>query len=314
MKLSIVATLFRSAPYIELFYTRVRQAAMAITPAYEIIFVNDGSPDNSLALAQAIVKCDPQVKVVDLSRNFGHHKAMMTGLGYATGDLILLIDVDLEEPPELLTQFYKIFQSNEVDVVFGVMDRRRGDLFRRLAGGVFFRLFNWLSPISLPANMLVARLMSHRYVEALLQHKEQVFIIGALWQLTGFRQLALVVEKQYKGKTSYSLLHRVTLFINSLTSFSNKPLIYISYLGLLLLIPSGLLIILFTIQRLVSGVGVDGWTSLIVSIWFLGGLVILVLGMMALYLSVIFTEVKARPYTIVRQIYENTDRKAENHD
>jgi putative glycosyltransferase len=308
MKLSVVTTLYRSAPFIEPFYQRICDAAKRISADYEIIFVDDGSPDNSLEAARGLIQRDSSVKVVGLSRNFGHHKALMTGLYHATGDLIMMIDVDLEEPPELLLQFYEAYRKADVDVVYGVMLRREGSLFRQASGGLYYAIFNWLSPISLPANVLIARLMSRRYVDALLQHREQVFTLGGLWQLTGFRQLGVAVEKTYKGSTTYSLARRISLLIYSITALSNKPLIYISYLGLLLTIPSGLLIAAFLAQRLFFRVGVDGWTSVIVSLWFLGGLIILVLGIISIYLSVIFTEVKQRPYTIVRDIYTASGR------
>ncbi|MEP7288192.1 MAG: glycosyltransferase family 2 protein [Chloroflexota bacterium] len=304
MKISVVTTLYRSVPYIEAFYTRMKCELLTLTPDYEIIFVNDGSPDDSLNLARELIARDPAVRVIDLSRNFGHHKAIMTGLQHVTGDLVFLIDVDLEEPPELLGQFYQDLKTHEVDVVFGVMDRRYGSLFRQISGILYYKIINWLSPTPLPENMLIARLMSRRYVNALIQHKEHVFIIGGLWQITGFRQRSITVEKRYKGETTYSIRRRIAMTIDSVTAYSSKPLILISYLGLLLSIPSGILIVIFIIQRLFFKVGIDGWSSLIVSVWFLGGLIISILGVIAIYLAVIFTEVKARPYTIIREIYE----------
>ncbi len=309
MKLSIVTTLYYSAPYIQEFYQRVCRAASSITDDYEIIFVNDGSPDSSLELARQIIAADPRVLVVDLSRNFGHHKAIMTGLAYASGDLVFLVDVDLEEPPELLIEFFETMQQTEADVVYGVQSRRDGSWFRRISGKIYYSLYNWLSQVQVPHDTLIARLMTRRYVQRLIEHREHLFAIDGLWEITGFYQVPVAVDKHYKGSTTYSLAKRVALAVSGITAFSNKPLIYIAYLGIIMTIPSGLLIIYLLFQYLLGITDVDGWTSLIVSVWFLGGLIIFLMGIIAVYLSVIFIEVKGRPYTIVRDIYRHLPDK-----
>ena len=145
MKLSIVTTLYYSAPYLQEFYARIKQAAETITDDYEIILVNDGSPDQSLETAVFLYNHDPHVKVIDLSRNFGHHKAAMTGLAHAVGELVFQIDVDLEEEPELLTKFYEIFEASDADAVYGVQDKRKGGLVERATGWLFYTVFNLLS-------------------------------------------------------------------------------------------------------------------------------------------------------------------------
>src|SRR3954467_2021177 len=145
MDLSIVTTLYRSALHLEEFHRRVRAPAEKITSDYEIIFVNDGSPDNSLGIALSIYERDDRVRVIDLSRNFGHHKAMMTGLTHARGDLVFLIDSDLEEDPELLASFGEAMSQTGADVVYGVQRGRRGGLVERWSGRLFFTIFNWLS-------------------------------------------------------------------------------------------------------------------------------------------------------------------------
>ena len=306
MKLSIVTTLYYSAPYINEFYCRICKVADAITEEYEIILVNDGSPDNAIEVAIALYEKDARVSVVDLSRNFGHHKAMMTGLMYAQGDLIFLIDVDLEEPPETLTTFYEKFQHNDADVVYGIQAYRQGSWFNRVSGSLFYILFNLLSDHPIPHNPLTARLMSHRYVEQLINYREHLFNIEGLWESTGFRQIPVTVNKQpYKGTSTYSFSRKLAYSINAITAFSNKPLIYIAYLGLLIIIPSSIYIIYLAVRYFFLKLSISGWTSLIVSVWFLGGLIILILGIIAIYISVIFVETKNRPYTIVRQVYEH---------
>src|SRR5438093_844843 len=144
MKLSVVTTLYRSASYIADFYERVSRAASTMTDDYELIFVNDGSPDDSLQRAIALYEQDRRVRIVDLSRNFGHHKAMMTGLAHVRGDLVFLIDVDLEEQPDWLLEFSKVMERTRADVVFGVQQRRKGRLFERWTGAIFYKSFNAL--------------------------------------------------------------------------------------------------------------------------------------------------------------------------
>ncbi len=306
MHISVVTTLYYSAPYLQEFYSRIRAELEKITNSYELIFVNDGSPDNSLDIVLSFCEKDDRVRVVDLSRNFGHHKAMMTGLMYANGELIFLIDVDLEEPPEALTVFYEKYKNNNVDVVYGIQAKRQGPWFNRITGSVFYRLFNLLSDYPIPHNPLTARLMSRRYTQQLIKHKEHLFNIEGLWEITGFRQIPVAVNKlPYKGSSTYSLSKKIAYAINAITAFSNKPLIYIAYLGLLMTIPSSLYIIYLIIGYFFLGLGITGWTSLIVSVWFLGGLIIFILGIIAIYISVIFVETKNRPYTIVRQVYDN---------
>jgi putative glycosyltransferase len=147
--------------------------------------------------------------------------------------------------------------------------------------------------------------MSRRYIQQLIKHKEHLFNIEGLWEITGFRQIPVAVNKlPYKGSSTYSLSKKIAYVINAITAFSNKPLIYIAYLGLLMTIPSSLYIIYLIIGYFFLGLGITGWTSLIVSVWFLGGLIIFILGIIAIYISVIFVETKNRPYTIVRQVYE----------
>ena len=132
MRLSIVTTLYRSARHLDEFHARVSAAAARFTPDYEIVLVNDGSPDDSLAVALKLLERDDRVRIIDLARNFGHHKAMMTGLAEARGDLVFLIDSDLEEPPELLTEFAEAIHDGQADVVYGVQDQRRGGLVERV--------------------------------------------------------------------------------------------------------------------------------------------------------------------------------------
>lgn len=303
MKLSIVTTLYNSAPYLTEFHERVCATAGRLTGDFEILLVNDGSPDDSLAVALALREKDARVGIVDLSRNFGHHKAMMTGLAHARGDLVFLLDSDLEEEPELLEKFYEAMSRTGADVVFGVQEQRKGQLFERVSGSMYFKVFNLLSTYPIPTNHITARLMTRAYVEALVAHQEREFVMSGLWALTGFQQLPFKVRKHHKKKSSYGLRQKIAHLVNAITSFSNKPLVLIFYLGCFILLVSSIAAIDLIVRKLLFGTLLEGWASLIVSIWLLGGLTIFCLGVIGIYLSKVFIEVKHRPYTIVKKTY-----------
>jgi putative glycosyltransferase len=304
MKLSVVATLYYSAPHLREFYARACVAAEQITNDFEIVLVNDGSPDNSLEVALSLFRADPRVRIVDLSRNFGHHKAIMTGLIHARGELVFLVDSDLEEEPELLRSFYDSLKGGNADVVYGVQTKRKGKAFERVSGALYFKLFNLLSTDAIPANHLTARLMTRRYVEALVQYKEREFVLSGLWVLTGFEQIPVSVHKHAKSSSTYTFRRKMSHLINAITSFSNKPLILISYLGCAISLVAAIAAIYLIIRKIFWGALLGGWASLIVSIWLLGGLTIFSVGVIGIYLAKIFVEVKQRPYAIVKHLYE----------
>jgi len=304
MDLSIVTTLYYSAPYLEEFYKRITESVKKITDDYEIIFVNDGSPDNSLEVVLDFYKKDHRVRVIDLSRNFGHHKAIMTGLRWAKGDKIFLIDCDLEEAPENLELFYhKHSAQPEFDVIYGIQDVRKGSYFRRLFGELFYIILNFLSGLNINSKMVHSRLMTKRYVKSLLKFRESELFFLGLCYLTGYKQDSVTISTYYKGKTTYTLKKKIALVINAVTSFTDKPLLYIFNIGLVISFISGLFAVYLTIRKIFLGIPVLGWTSLIVSLWFIGGLLSLFMGIIGIYLSRIFIETKRRPFVIIRKIY-----------
>ncbi len=302
--LSVVTTLYRSAEHVEEFCRRAGTAAARLTPDYELVLVNDGSPDDSLARALAVQRSAPRVRVVDLSRNFGHHKAIMTGLEYATGDLVFLVDSDLEEEPELLARFHERMRSSGADVVYGVQEKRKGRAFEKLSGDVFFAFFNLMSNERLPPNLTTVRLMTARYVKALLRHREREMIVAGLWAITGFEQTPLAIAKGSRGTSSYTLGRKIAFLVNAITSFSNRPLVFVFYLGSAIAATAGLAAGYLIVRRLFFGELFPGWPSLIVSVWLLGGLNLFCLGIVGIYVSKIFIETKQRPYTIVRDVHE----------
>jgi putative glycosyltransferase len=304
MKLSIVATLYQSAPHINEFHERASASAKRMVgDDYEIVLVNDGSPDNSLALTVRLTEQDSHVVVVDLSRNFGHHKAMMTGLAQAKGELVFLIDSDLEEEPEWLEAFAQQMKQDRCDVVYGVQERRKGNWFERWSGQWFYRIFKVLTGLALPENVVTTRLMARRYVDALLCHQEREVFMAGLWHITGFDQRPQVIKKHHTSETTYTFRRKMSLLVNSVTSFSNAPLVSIFYIGVAISLFTLAYIAYLVTHWLFLAKPMSGWTSVMASIWLLGGMVISFIGVVGIYLSKIFSETKQRPYTIVRQIY-----------
>lgn len=302
MKISAVATLYKSAPYIREFVAQMRAELQKASDDYELILVDDGSPDDSLDTALALRETEPRLKVIELSRNFGHHKAMMTGLQHATGDLVFLIDVDLEEPPELLGKFLAALRAEELDVVYGFQNTRKGGLFERTGGRLAWKLLDLVLPVKIPHNHSTVRLMTRDYVQALLQHKERMTAIGGLWVLTGFRQKGVGFDKGGRNVTSYTLSRRLVMLLDSITSFSELPLFLIFYMGCAVLLGSVILGVYLVVRRLTGQVA-PGWASTMLAAAFFGGLSVFSTGIVGLYVSRIFIETKARPYTLIRRIH-----------
>jgi len=304
MKLSLVATLYQSARHLEEFHRRIGVSAQKLAgDDYEIILVNDGSPDQSMDFALLICEADPHVVLVDLSRNFGHHKAMMAGLKYARGEMIFLIDSDLEEEPEWLVAFAEQLDRDRCDVVYGIQKQRKGGMFERLSGRWFYIAFRALTGLALPENAVTARLMTRRYVDALLCHDEREIMIAGLWFITGFDQHAQPITKKSLSPTTYTLRRKVSILVNSVTSFSNAPLVGIFYSGIFILILAGIYTAYLIFHWLSRATPPSGWTSVMASLWLLGGLIISFIGVVGIYLSKIFSETKRRPNTIIRQVY-----------
>lgn len=307
MKLSIVTSLYCSGAYINEFYLRISDAVRSlpeVADSYEIIFVNDGSPDDSLAKATLLARVDEHIRIIDLSRNFGHHKALLTGIQRAQGDYVFLVDSDLEEKPELLVEFWQELQSEpELDVVFGVQARRRGNWLDRHVAGLFYSVFNFLSETQVIGDQLVARLMRRRYVDSLAQFTEADIVLIGICTLAGHRQKPYAVEKGYKKTTTYGLGRKLRVLVDVITSFSARPLELIFVVGLFAFSVSLVALAVLIVSKLMIG-SLIGWTSLCASIWLLGGLILMSQGVIGLYVAKIFRQVKQRPFSLVR--YDST--------
>jgi putative glycosyltransferase len=215
-----------------------------------------------------------------------------------------LIDCDLEVAPETLLDFYQKRTESNADVVFGVQDNRHDAFANKLFANAFYIVFNWLSDTKIPTNVTTARLMTRRYVSALVAHQEREIMIAGLWAITGFKQESMPVTKAAKGSSTYNLTRKIAILITSVTAFSNRPLILVFYLGSIISLLSGLSALYIIVRIIFFGTFLAGWPSVIVSIWFLGGLIIQCIGIIGIYLSKVFTETKQRPYTIIREIYD----------
>jgi putative glycosyltransferase len=307
-ELSIVATIYDSERHIEEFILRcIEEAEGLVGENFEIVIVNDGSVDKGLEIALEKAKEDNRIVIIDLSRNFGHHRAMMIGLSYAKGNKIFLIDSDLEEDPKWLHDLHKKMNATNSDIVYGIQAKRKGKIFERMSGELLYRIFIFLTGYDLPKNAVTARLMTRRYLDALLLHQEREIFLTGLCYITGFHQEKLFVNKKSSSLTTYSFRKKLALALTSLTSFTNLPLISIFYVGFSLLMLSIIYIIFLMVDYLFFNNSLTGWVLVMGSIWFLGGILVSSIGILGVYLSRIFTEVKGRPYSIVREVHNRKD-------
>lgn len=308
MKISVVTPLYMSAPYIEELYRRC-VAAIRETGAseHEIVFVNDASPDDSLKVAKQVAAKDPHVTVIDLARNFGQHRATMTGMAHATGDYIFIMDSDLEDEPEWITLFYKALKEHDCDVVYGVNNNIRGNQLYRAARDLFYIVLNYLSSVRFPPNVCSARLVSRRYLEALLQFKERELFMAGIWHMAGFTQLPVEVIKCDTSPTTYSFARLFDVFINAVTAFSTRPLSLIAVFGIGLSFVAFAFMSWLIYRKLVFGITVEGWASVMAAVLTIGGLSLFFNGVIAIYIAKIFLEVKQRPRTIIKEIHHSPE-------
>lgn len=308
MKLSIVTTLYKSKDYIQEFYERISAQAKQITDDYEIIFVNDGSPDNSNEIAIQLSEVDTRITVVDLAKNIGHHRAMMVGLTYAKAEYVYLTVVDLEEDPENLVPFWQEMQKNEdIDVVYGIEEIKKDQPFiREIFSKNFYNFFNYFSDTKISSNSLVSRLMNRNYVDTLISHPEKEIFIAALWDHIGFNQVGFYAKKTFKGDSSYTLNRKLRMAVDAITSFSSKPLVYIFYMGISMTALTFAVSLFLILKKVAMSDVMLGWTSIMLAIFFVGGIIVFSLGIIGIYLAMIFKEVKARPYQLVKKVYRRS--------
>ena len=303
--LSIVATMYRSKRFLDQFLAECLQAAAESGySSFEIVLVNDGSPDDSVAYALGRKQDIPELVIVDLSRNFGHHYAMQAGLRHARGDLIMLIDCDLEVSPRVLGAFKAKMESTRCDMVYGFQELRKGGVFERASGGFFYKAFNLLSDIQIPENIATERLMTRRYVEALLQLGDHNLFLGGMMSWTGFEQIGIPLQKkQREGKSSYTLLKRIHLMINAVSSFSALPLVWMFNIGMMITSASFLYLFYLVFRKVFFDDTIVGFTSMMGLMSLSLGILTTGLGIIGIYLGKVFTQVQNRPTYIVKDIH-----------
>jgi putative glycosyltransferase len=303
--LSVVTTTYNSDRCIGTFLDEMRRVLEMIDCTWEIVIVDDGSADDSILVCRSIAETDERIALIELSRNFGHEPAMLEAVRQARGDFVFMIDSDLEEPPETLLEMLSMLREGapDVDVIYGIQKVRHGTVQHTLFSWLFYRIFNKLSAVAIPNDVLTVRLMTRRYVDALLLHQERTLALVGLFALTGFEQRALPVQKSYKGYTSYTFMKRIAIFLRYLIVFSTVPANAITSIGLVTAMLSAIYAIyVFGLYWFVT-IPVEGWTTLVLLILFFNGLLLTGVGVCAAYLSFIFEEVKGRPTAIVKATY-----------
>ncbi len=272
----------------------------------EIVFVNDGSYDQSLQLMQHFQAHDLRCKILDFSRNFGHQMAITAGMDFATGDAIMVLDADLQDPPEILPQFLDKWEEG-YQVVYAVRKTRQEHLFKRLAYRIFYRIFTKISDIPIPLDSGDFCLMDRTVVNAINAMQERNRFVRGLRSWVGFKQIGLEYDrdKRHSGEVKYTFPKLMKLALNGIFSFSYFPLQIASYSGFLVSIISFLGILVYLYKKVVLGGEPQGFPTLVMLMLFLGGIQLLSLGVIGEYIGRIYDEVKHRPTYVIRRIYEN---------
>src|SRR5215213_1606865 len=303
--LSIVVPCFNEEACLQALYDRLSKAAReAVDDGYEIVLVNDGSRDRSWDMMQRIAAGDSHVTAVNLSRNHGHQLALTAGLDLSRGEHVLIIDADLQDPPELLIGMMRTLREQQADVVYGVRKSRAGDTaFKRVTAHGFYRLLSRATEVNIPLDAGDFRLMSRRALDALLAMPEQARFIRGMVAWIGFRQVPLPYnrDQRFAGDTKYPFRKMVRFAFDAITGFSSAPLKLASHAGLWLSLGS-LLIIAYITYAWLAGQSIQGWTSLMLVVVVLGAVQMFVLALMGEYIGRLYNQAKQRPLYIVQEI------------
>lgn len=303
MKTSVIIPIYNEQEVIPELYGRLKNVLVGLED-YEVIFVNDHSRDNSLRLLKDIHGQDNRYKVISFSRNFGHQIAVSAGLKFADGDTAIVMDGDLQDPPELIPEFLKKWQEG-YEVVYAVRKKRKESFLLRIAYKIYYRILKKVAKINIPLDSGDFCLMDKRVVNLLNALPEKTRFVRGLRSWIGFRQIGLEYErdKRFAGKTKYNFTRLLKLATDGVISFSDAPLKIATILGFiisLLSISYGIYIfidVIFHFDR-----RIPGWSSVVVAITFLGGIELIVLGFIGEYLMRIFEEVKGRPLYIIDEV------------
>lgn len=304
MLLSIVIPVYNEELVIDELYNRTTSALNKITKEWEIICVNDGSGDTTLGKLLHYNQKEPRWKVIDLSKNFGHQKAIWAGLNFASGEYIGIMDGDLQDPPESFQHFLEVLQ-NEVDVVYAVRSKRKENYLKKWAYWAFYRFIKNILGIDIPIDSGDFCLMRKIVVQHIISMPEQSLFIRGIRNWVGFRQKGIDYERagRFAGKPKYSLRKLMTLAYNGIFSFSDFPIQFLGRLGLYIIIASILYTVWIVTKKLVWGDVPQGFTTTILVIMFFGGVQLITIRILGEYVHRIYDETRKRPLFIVRSKY-----------
>jgi len=307
--LSIVVPCFDEEACLPVLHERLTAAARAaVGDDYEIVLVNDGSRDRTWSIMNDLAAADTRLVAINLSRNHGHQLALTAGLDLCRGDVVLVIDADLQDPPELLSEMLATMRRENADVVYGVRKSRAGETaFKRATAHGFYRLLSRATEVDIPVDAGDFRLMSRRALGALLAMPEQARFIRGMVAWIGFKQVPLAYnrDQRFAGETKYPFRKMLRFAFDALTGFSSAPLKLASHAGLWLSLGS-VLIVAYIFIGWLSGRTVPGWTSLMLVVVVLGAIQMFVLALMGEYLGRLYNQAKNRPLYIVQEIAGRT--------
>lgn len=307
--LSLVVPMFNESGNLDKLFARLAEVMAEIGDTYEIVCVDDGSKDDSVALALAHRDRDPRIKVVELSRNFGKELALTAGLRHTAGQAVVMIDADLQHPPEVIKEMLAKWRDGFEMVIAVRRDREQESAAKRLAANLFYDLFGRVSEVRLPQGAGDFRLLDRKVVDVLNNMPEHSRFMKGLYAWVGFRQTSIPfdVADRAHGETKFNLFRLYRLAIDGITSFTSLPLKVWTFMGMLVASFALLYGFVFIIKTLVLGIDVPGYPSLIVAITFFSGVQLISLGVIGEYLGRVFSEVKNRPLYVVRQAYGCTE-------
>lgn len=293
---------------------RLANVLSSISYGYEIIYINDGSKDNTSCILTEMSSSDPHVKVISFSRNFGHQTAVTAGIDHASGDAVVLIDADLQDPPELIPKMLELWRQG-YDVVYGQREERAGEtFFKRFTARLFYKCINRLSEIPIPLDTGDFRLMDRRVVDVLRNMPENDRFIRGMVSWVGFKQTPIRYKRQARvaGETKYPLTKMVRFALDGITSFSRIPLKVAGILGFLSCSLALVGIVYSLVVRLLTDNWEPGWTTLMLVVLFLGGAQLMCLGIIGEYVGRTFMEGKRRPLYVIRETLGFDEKKDVN--
>jgi len=308
---SVVVPAYNEEEVITVSYERLKKVMDSMEEDYEIIFINDGSRDKTVQIIADIIKKDTNIRLLNFSRNFGHMPAITAGMQYAKGDAIIVIDADLQDPPEVLPEMAALWKEG-YDVVYGKRKERKGEsFFKEWSASWFYRLISSMVSIDLPVDAGEFRIMDRKVCDAVNNLPETHRYMRGLVSWVGFRQTAYeyVRVERYAGTTKYPLKKMLSFAMDAITALSYKPLKLATSLGFVISLLSFIYILIILWQTLFTDTTVTGWASTIGIVLFTQGIVLMILGLMGEYIGRIFEEIKRRPVYIVQEVlgYDNED-------